>query len=680
MTPLVNRYDIVFLFDVTNGNPNGDPDAGNLPRMDPETSVGLITDVSLKRKIRNYTEIARGDEPGYRIYVQEGSILNEKHREAYKAVRKSTDKVDKEKSLNPKNDEEAGQLTKFMCDNFFDVRAFGAVMSTAINAGQVRGPVQVAFARSVEPILPLEISITRMAATNEKEKADREKGIEGDERTENRTMGRKHVVPYGLYRAHIFVNAKLAERTGLFQVGRFIFPAASAFIKGSGLDLQADSIDRLLTSAAELDETPGMVRPITLNVVGYVLASGKAIAPSLEAGVLIRRYIERTVEQPGIRDCAPQLLERMITEQGTKRPRSEQQLVADTKLRRAEVRAVLNALDEAGLARTLDKERAEWELSHDFVAHAVGRFLGRRRSQMLRQTGAYAAPALLAISLAGGLWMGRFALNDLIYMYVTVRPYVLTAEGEGARIVSKEPFRECAADCPEMIVVTAGEFMMGSPDTEKDREKDEGPQRKVTIAKPFAVARFNVTFAEWDACADHGGCEPRVGDQGWGRGRRPVINVSWDDARRYVEWLSRLTGRSYRLLTESEWEYAARAGTKTAYYWGDDIGKGNANCMGCSSEWERQTSPVGSFKPNAFSLYDMAGNVWQWVQDCYHVGYAGAPDDGSAWTEGDCNRRVLRGGSWGYSPQGLRSAIRFRNTAANRDSVIGFRVGRTLTP
>jgi CRISPR-associated protein Csd2 len=196
MTPLANRYDIVFLFDVINGNPNGDPDAGNLPRMDPETNVGLVSDVSLKRKIRNYTELARGDRPGYRIYVQEGSILNEKHREAYRAVRNGNEKVAKEKSLNPQSEEEAKALTKFMCDNFFDVRTFGAVMSTGINAGQVRGPVQIAFARSVEPILPLEISITRMAATNEKEKADREKVSEGDGRTENRTMGRKHVVPY----------------------------------------------------------------------------------------------------------------------------------------------------------------------------------------------------------------------------------------------------------------------------------------------------------------------------------------------------------------------------------------------------------------------------------------------------------------------------------------------------
>ncbi|EJW11007.1 CRISPR-associated protein, TM1801 family [Rhodovulum sp. PH10] len=213
-TPLVHRHDIVFLFDVTNGNPNGDPDAGNLPRIDPETNVGLVSDVSLKRKVRNYAELARGAEPGYRIYVQEGSILNEKHREAYKALR-DDGKSDGAK-LNPKNDDEARALTRFMCDNFFDVRTFGAVMSTGINCGQVRGPVQVAFAASVEKILPLEISITRMAATTEKEKADREKS-EGDERTDNRTMGRKYIVPYGLYRAHLFVNAKLAERTGFSQ-------------------------------------------------------------------------------------------------------------------------------------------------------------------------------------------------------------------------------------------------------------------------------------------------------------------------------------------------------------------------------------------------------------------------------------------------------------------------------
>ena len=219
MTPLANRYEIIFFFDVINGNPNGDPDAGNLPRMDPETNHGLVSDVSLKRKIRNFTELTKADQPGHRIYVQEGSILNERHREAYVALRPGLDaaaqaKMAKEAKLNPQSDGEAKSLTRFMCENFFDVRTFGAVMSTGINAGQVRGPVQVAFGKSVEPILPLEISITRMAATNEKEKADRDKGGDGEERTENRTMGRKHIVPYGLYRAHIFVNANLAARTG----------------------------------------------------------------------------------------------------------------------------------------------------------------------------------------------------------------------------------------------------------------------------------------------------------------------------------------------------------------------------------------------------------------------------------------------------------------------------------
>ena len=160
--------------------------------------------------------LTKGEEPGWHIYVQEGAILNEKHREAYKAVRGGNGKADGAK-LNPQSDDEARALTRFMCNNFFDVRTFGAVMSTGVNCGQVRGPVQVTFASSVEKILPLEISITRMAATNEKEKAEREKGSEGDERTDNRTMGRKYIVPYGLYRAHIFVNAKLAERTGFSE-------------------------------------------------------------------------------------------------------------------------------------------------------------------------------------------------------------------------------------------------------------------------------------------------------------------------------------------------------------------------------------------------------------------------------------------------------------------------------
>ena len=214
MSDLSRRHDFVLIFDVKNGNPNGDPDAGNMPRLDPETGHGLVSDVSLKRKIRNYVEMAHGGTTGRAIYVQEGSILNEKHREAYKAER-SDEKNDGAK-LNPKSDEEANKLRMWMCGNFFDVRTFGAVMSTGINCGQVRGPVQMTFAQSAEPIVPQEISITRMAATTAKEKEQRREGEpeEGDQRTDNRTMGRKHIVPYGLYRAHGFVSAKLSEKTG----------------------------------------------------------------------------------------------------------------------------------------------------------------------------------------------------------------------------------------------------------------------------------------------------------------------------------------------------------------------------------------------------------------------------------------------------------------------------------
>ena len=172
--------------------------------------------------------------------------------------------------------------------------------------------------------------------------------------------------------------------------------------------------------------------------------------------------------------------------------------------------------------------------------------------------------------------------------------YVLKPDAERA-LKPLASFRECAKDCPEMIVIPAGGFTMGSPATEQGRYDNEGPQHKVTIAKPFAVSKFDVTFADWDACVSVGGC-PKVTDSGYGRDTRPVINVGWDDAQTYVAWLSKMTGQPYRLLTEAEWEYAARAGTTTAYYWGDDIGKGNANCNGCGSQWDaKQTSPVGSF-------------------------------------------------------------------------------------
>jgi formylglycine-generating enzyme required for sulfatase activity/lipoprotein NlpI len=245
----------------------------------------------------------------------------------------------------------------------------------------------------------------------------------------------------------------------------------------------------------------------------------------------------------------------------------------------------------------------------------------------------------------------------------------------------KEVFKDCD-QCPEMVAVAAGGFTMGSLAAEPGRDTDESPQHHVTIAKPFAVARFPLTFDQWDACVADGGCDGyKPIDEDWGRGRQPVIYVSWDAAKAYVAWLSGKTGKTYRLLTEAEWEYAARAGSTTAHYWGDGVGKANANCKGCGSRWDNlQTSPVGSFPANAFGLYDMAGNVWEWVEDCYHENYDGAPSDGSAWIDVECRRRVVRGGSWISDPQLLRSAGRFWNDHDSRGNLLGFRVARTLTP
>lgn len=237
---------------------------------------------------------------------------------------------------------------------------------------------------------------------------------------------------------------------------------------------------------------------------------------------------------------------------------------------------------------------------------------------------------------------------------------------------------ECL-NCPEMVVLPMGEFVMGSPEGEASRKKQEGPQRKVVLPQPLAAGKFNVTFDQWDGCVAYGGCTYRQGmDAGWGRGNRPVINVSWDDAKQYVSWLARLTGKPYRLLSESEWEYAARAGTTTVYPWGDEIGHDQANCVGCGSQWDKQTTLVGSFKPNAWGLYEMHGNVWQWVEDCYEDNYNGAPTDGSAVSPKDCSARVLRGGSWKDGPGYLLSASRGQNVAGMRSNSIGFRVGRTL--
>lgn len=233
---------------------------------------------------------------------------------------------------------------------------------------------------------------------------------------------------------------------------------------------------------------------------------------------------------------------------------------------------------------------------------------------------------------------------------------------------------------PEMVAVPAGKFRMGCVDNSKDCSDAEKPVHTVTVPA-FEMGKYEVTFDQWDACVADGGCTHVPGDRGWGRGNRPVIDVSWNEIQAYLAWLSRKTGKRYRLPSEAEWEYAARAGSEAAYWWGDAVGSGNANCESCGSRWDnKQTAPVGSFKPNRFGLYDVHGNVYEWGADCWHDNYKSAPPDGSAWTTGECKYRVLRGGSWIIDPQNLRSANRIDFTAVNRGSSIGFRVARTVTP
>ncbi len=301
--------------------------------------------------------------------------------------------------------------------------------------------------------------------------------------------------------------------------------------------------------------------------------------------------------------------------------------------------------------------------------------------------------AVLALLVALAVAASLFSLANRAYLaphrrrHAIVPPYQETQFGARVLSLAKaqalEPgdsFQECATDCPQMIVVPAGSFIIGSPASEQGHKSFEQPQHRVSIAKTFAVSKFELTFAQWDACAVHGGCAPHIGNAGFGRGRQPVINVSWSDAKRYAAWLSNMTGKPYRLLSEAEYEYAARAGTQTAYPWGNAVGIGRADCDGCGSKWDDlQTAPVGSFAPNGFGLYDMVGNVFEWVEDCLHPNYDGAPTDGSAWIAGgSCGGRMIRGGSWADPPLDLRCAARPWSPATARQSFIGFRVARTL--
>lgn len=280
---------------------------------------------------------------------------------------------------------------------------------------------------------------------------------------------------------------------------------------------------------------------------------------------------------------------------------------------------------------------------------------------------------------------GRYALSFLV------------SDGAGYQKELRVPgggisFRDCWEDHgerfsgPEMVVIPAGRFMMGSPEKEEGRKQAEGPRRQVTFSRAFAVGKYAVTFEEWDAAMASGGLNgDRPDDNGWGRGRRPVIGVSWNDAQAYVKWLSWKTRQIYRLLSEAEWEYAARSGTDAPFWWGETISSSQANYYGGGSygdsprgEDRQETVPVDMFEPNPWGLYQIHGNVWEWVQEGWRENYQGAPSDGSVWRNGNKSLRVARGGSWSSSPRLLRAAARSWHRPEHRYNGLGFRVARTL--
>lgn len=351
--------------------------------------------------------------------------------------------------------------------------------------------------------------------------------------------------------------------------------------------------------------------------------------------------------------------------------------------------------EDLAMLRQLERSAEEWSVQHQRgdlrwprrrrrqVKAALGRlnrepgdtaraFLmaGRRHAQRMTAGLAVATCFLLVLLGSWMLSMLGIASGDLQIAWLRAR-INLYVEPDMVDICS-----ENAAHCsPER------RFMMGSLDHDSWAEPDERPQHPVTFGNGYRIGLTEVTFAEYDIYALTEGLELPP-DRGWGRGTRPVINVSWHDARNYARWLSDKTGKTYRLPTEAEWEYAARALTTTRYWWGDEIGKNRANCAGCGSPWGGDsTASVGEFPANPFGLHDSAGNVWEWTEDCWHRNYQDAPDDGSAWLSeggGNCDRRVVRGGSWLYPPEFVRSARREWFDAVDRDNDLGFRLAQDL--
>ncbi|MGH8577427.1 MAG: formylglycine-generating enzyme family protein [Gammaproteobacteria bacterium] len=330
-------------------------------------------------------------------------------------------------------------------------------------------------------------------------------------------------------------------------------------------------------------------------------------------------------------------------------------------------------LTEEGYTVQVAKDQSKHQSSGDTLLYPPGGAEAAGRLAQALRHWTYGAPLEAKEK-------GRRGTGDIdVRIEATWAPGAVFHDTLTGKPMLRDRFKDGEGLGPEMVVLPGGTFRMGCLEGDPACDQDEHAAHAVTI-EPFAIGRYEVTFEDYDRFAKDTK-RKLPDDASWGRGRQPVINVTWDDAQSYAAWLSEKTGRHYRLPTEAEWEYAARGGTTTSYWWGNEVGRNHANCDGCGSEWDgKETAPAGSFAPNPFGLYDTAGNVWEWVQDCYHGNYQGAPADGSAWPEtggGDCNSRVVRGGSWYVDPRDLRSADRYGGRSGDAYyGGLGFRLAR----
>lgn len=494
-------------------------------------------------------------------------------------------------------------------------------------------------------------------------------------------------------------------RNNWFVLPSFSIKDSRTFMKNSGLGLSEIMLDKLLASASELDAIPGKIRPITLNVLGHVLENGGAGGADRDAGRLVWHYIANAAGQPGVRTFAPQVLEQLVTAQGTKRPRTEADLAEATGFTTQQVRAVLRKLHEYWLLRPLDAAQGVWELSHDFIARAVSAYLGRPPRELARKVLNWTAPALMGGVIA--VWGG-----NNVFQWLESRPLE-----------------------PEMRKISAGSFCMGArkadtpvPDDcsalpiDPDAQDDEQPVRRVKV-NAFRMGIHEVTAGEFRRFAnamrargqeinwnnDGPTIDALPKDQHAQKDQLPAVWVTWENARAYAAWLSEETGKKYRLPSEAEWEYAARAGNDEPRWWDkkedskaqrlqmaceyanvlDQDGllelKKTINitwdAFSCKTDGYSRSAPVGRYPANAFQLKDMLGNVWEWVQDCYHPDYRGAPADQKPMNNGTdnaCARWVIRGGSWYDRPTELRSADRDWNTPDYRYSLLGFRLAQDI--